>query len=207
MNGMRMTARFQLFALAGLVAAAAGCGDVVRDSRSPAILVVSSLQGGLGNGSPLAANVLSDVITNVRSPAPCTNLSPCPTVFNDVGQASLSLVMKNVTVQPTSNNQVTITRYTVAYRRNDGHNTPGVDVPYPFDAAVTVTVPPGATTSVGFELTRIVAKEEAPLVQLQTNPNFIATIADVTFYGHDVVGNAVSATGSILVEFGNYGDF
>jgi hypothetical protein len=29
----------------------------------------------------------------------------------------------------------------------------------------------------------------------------------VTFYGHDQAGNEVSATGSIQVDFGNFGDF
>jgi len=28
----------------------------------------------------------------------------------------------------------------------------------------------------------------------------------VTFYGHDQAGNDISATGSIGVEFGNFGD-
>jgi hypothetical protein len=53
---------------------------------------------------------------------------------------------------------------------------------------------------------RHVAKEESPLVQLVANPNIINTIAEVTFYGRDQVGNDISATGSISIEFGNFGD-
>jgi hypothetical protein len=34
----------------------------------------------------------------------------------------------------------------------------------------------------------------------------ISTIADVTFYGRDQAGNDVSATGSIGIDFGNFGD-
>jgi len=93
----------------------------------------------------------------------------------------------------------------VVYRRTDGHNTPGVDVPYPFDAAVTVTVGANGASS-GFQLVRNAAKQEAPLRALATNPDIISTIADVTFYGHDQAGNDVSATGSITVDFGNFGD-
>jgi len=48
--------------------------------------------------------------------------------------------------------------------------------------------------------------KEAPLRALATNPDIISTIADVTFYGHDQAGNDVSATGSITVDFGNFGD-
>ena len=44
---------------------------------------------------------------------------------------------------PTSNNAITVNRYRVTYRRSDGRNTPGVDVPYAFDGAVTFTVEPG----------------------------------------------------------------
>ena len=32
----------------------------------------------------------------------------------------------------------------------------------------------------------------------------LATIADVTFYGQDLVGNEISVTGSILVDFGEF---
>ena len=34
----------------------------------------------------------------------------------------------------------------------------------------------------------------------------INAIADVTFYGRDQVGNDISVTGSISIEFGNFGD-
>ena len=193
--------------LAAVGLAASSCGDVVRSSRSPVMLVVNSLQAAQGNHvATMAGNLSSDVITNVTSPAPCAPASPCPTVFNDVGSVVLGVVMKDVTVTPTTNNQVTITRYHVDYRRADGLNTPGVYVPYGFDGAVTITVAAGATGTAGFELVRIAAKEEAPLVQLKTSPNVVSTIADVTFYGRDQVGNDVSATGSILITFGNFGD-
>ena len=51
------------------------------------------------------------------------------------------------------------------------------------------------TVTIGFQLVRHTAKEESPLVQLKTNGVIITTIADVTFYGRDQVGNDISATG------------
>jgi hypothetical protein len=51
-----------------------------------------------------------------------------------------------------------------------------------------------------------VAKQEAPLVQLVDSPTIISTIADITFYGQDRVGNEISVMGSISVDFGNFGD-
>ena len=206
-RGFRMSVRVRLLALVGVVAAAAGCGDVVRQGRSASILTVSSLAGLAGGADGTASAVLlSDVLTLRTSPTPCTPAAPCPTIFDDFGQATLTLSMKDITVAPSSNNQVTISRYTVEFSRNDGRNVPGVDVPYAFDGAVTATVPPGGSAVVAFEFIRHVAKQESPLAQLVTNPNIITTIATVTFYGQDLVGNAVSASGVMSVNFGNFAD-
>ena len=105
-----------------------------------------------------------------------------------------------------TNNEVTITRYHVSYRRADGRNTQGVDVPYAFDGASTGTVPASGNITLGFELVRHVAKKEPPLIQLLTSSTIITTIADVTFYGQDRVGNEISVTGSLQIDFGNFGD-
>jgi hypothetical protein len=42
---------------------------------------------------------------------------------------------------------------------------------------------------------------------LKTSANIINVIARVTFYGADRVGNNVTVTGQIGIEFGNFGDF
>jgi len=133
-------------------------------------------------------------------------------VFGDAGQVQLRASLKDLgassaaPTSPTSNNEVTITRYHVEYVRTDGRNTEGVDVPYAFDGATTGTIPAGGNLTLGFELVRNIAKQQTPLIQLKTNPQILQTIANVTFYGHDQVGNEVSVTGSITVEFGNFGD-
>ena len=44
------------------------------------------------------------------------------------------------------------------------------------------------------------------MASLAFNPDVISTIAEVTFYGRDQAGNDVSATGSMGVDFGNFGD-
>jgi hypothetical protein len=147
------------------------------------------------------------VITNVISPAPCAADRPCPTVFGDQGKVQLSLGLRDETngIAPSKANSITISRYRVSYRRADGRNTPGVDVPYGFDGAATGTV--SGTLELGFSLVRVTAKNESPLIQLRSNGVFITTIADVTFYGRDQVGNEVSISGSIQIDFGNFGDF
>ena len=194
-----------------LALATAGCGDVVRQGRSPSQVVVMSLTAASGaEPEELGGTLHSDVLTIVERTVGGAQQS-IPTVFSDNGEVTLGLLLKDpgqpgLATSPSAINQVTMTRYRVTYQRSDGRNTPGVDVPYPFDGAATFTVPSAGTVEAGFEIVRHVAKQEAPLRALRTSGNIISTIAEVTFYGRDQAGNEVQASGSILIEFGNFGD-
>jgi len=198
----------RFFGVAAIVATSVSCGDVVRQTDAPVFVVIDSLQAAKGDTpGTLSSFLLSDVQNLVTSPAPCAPDNPCPTIFNDVGSATIHLAQKDVTnpnAPTTSNNAVTITRVHINYRRADGRNTPGVDVPYPWDAGVSVTVPPTGAVNVAFEIVRHVAKEESPLVQLISNPSIINTITEVTFFGHDQTGNQISVMGTIQINFGNF---
>jgi hypothetical protein len=195
------------FVLAAVAVATASCGDVIRQGQAPVVLVVNTLGATQGSKPGTFGNPLnSDVITNVTTPLPCSPTSPCPTIFNDIGQVVLSLAPKDASIAPTSNNQVTITRYHVEYMRTDGRNTQGVDVPFAFDAGLTGTVPQSGSVTLPFEIVRSTAKQEAPLRELDTNPGIINTIAKVTFYGRDLVGNDLSVTAQMQVNFANFGD-
>jgi hypothetical protein len=202
----------RVFVAAVVALAGTSCGDVVRTGRAPVFLVIDSLAAAKGDDEEkFFSFLLSDVITNVTTPAPCTTEAPCPTVFNDPGQATLRLTPKDIgpvggATAPSANNEVTINRVHVKYRRADGRNIQGVDVPYEFDGAATATVPASGTVTMGFQLVRHAAKQESPLVQLKNNGVIITTIAEVTLYGRDRVGNDVNATGTIEIDFGNFGD-
>jgi hypothetical protein len=208
---MRMQSLNRLVLFVALIAATASCGDVVRQGRAPVFLVIDGLRAANGSDpGTFFSFLLSDVQTMIIAGGTCTSAAPCPTFFNDPGQADLRIVPKDIgAVTPTvvsTNNEVTITRYHVSYRRADGRRGEGVDVPYAFDGAATGTIAAGSTLTLGFQLVRNVAKKESPLVQLVTSPSIITMIADVTFYGQDRVGNDISATGSIQNDFGNFGD-
>jgi hypothetical protein len=209
-----MKRMIRLFPIAVAVAASVSCGSVVRDGRAPVYLVIDQLQGirGAASAGTPSSTLVSDVITNIVTPAPCTAEAPCPTIFGDNGSVTLRAPLKDVVstttpAAPTTNNEVTVTRYHVEYIRTDGRNTPGVDVPYAFDGAATGTIPAGGTMSLGFVLVRNSAKQESPLIQLRNNPLIITAIAKVTFYGTDRVGHDVNVTGQIQIDFGNFGDF
>ena len=195
-----------LSAVALLALAAAGCGDFVRQGTGGGAATVLSLEAAAGvTPSAFGGTLLSDVVTNVKKKVNGAD-TLVPTVFNDIGKATVGVDMKDATTSATSVNQVTFTRYRVTYARADGRNTPNVDVPESFDSAVTFTVAPGSPGSVGFDLVRHVAKEQAPLVSLAANDDLITVIATVTFYGKDHAGHDVSAAGNIGITFGNFGD-
>jgi len=206
------TTAIRLAALTLLVAASSGCGDLVREGRSPSQVVIQLLEGASGADPDEMGNpLLSDVETFVTEPAPCTTTTPCRTFFNDLGEVTMSLVLKDqgqsgAPSTPSPINQITFSRYRVTYRRTDGRNTAGVDVPAPIDSAVTFTVPTDGTVTASFELVRNIAKREAPLLALINNGNIISAVADVSFFGRDQAGNDVTATGSIGVNFGNFAD-
>lgn len=199
-------------AVAGLALAALGvsaCGSATaREGQAASYPVIVALEGANGaRGESVTFStqaVASDVITFVKE----TNSY---TIFSDPGRVRMRLEMRDVTNpnDPTSNNAITFRRYRVVYKRSDGRNTPGVDVPYAFDGGVTFTVSPNSEVTAPFELVRVQAKQEAPLMQLTTGGSpavSISTLADVTFYGQDQTGREVQAVGTISINFANWGD-
>jgi hypothetical protein len=180
------------------VASSASCGDLQRQGTGASYLIVESLVGASGaKPDELDGTIHSDVITVVDD---------VPTIFNDLGEVTLRLAMKDPGItEPSTTNFITINRYRVRYIRADGRNTPGVDIPYGFDGGITVTV--GTSGAVhNFEIVRHTAKSEAPLAALAASGVIIATIAEVTFYGRDQDGREVIAMGRISINFGNFGD-
>ena len=167
----------------------------ITASRSSSILVIERIGAASGGTTFLE----SDVLTN-------------GSVFNDIGRVTTRLALKDPgtpesPTSPTSANFVTVTRYRVVYQRTDGRNTPGVDVPFPMDGAVTFTVVSGPQ-SAKFILVRASAKLEQPLRPLVGGGGaiIINTLAEVTFYGRDQTGAEVIATGTITVNFADWPD-
>src|SRR5215831_2955834 len=172
-----------LVAIGAVIASAVSCGDVVRTGRAPVMMVINSLEaaptGGFG-ANQFGNTLHSDVQVLLTTPPPCAPTTPCPTVYADVGQVTLSLILKDIgtatnPATATTNNQVTLNRLHIKYVRADGRNVQGVDVPYEFDGAVTGTIPPSGQATFTFEIVRHIAKEEPPLVNLIASPSIVTT--------------------------------
>jgi hypothetical protein len=194
------------------VAGSVSCGDVIRQDRAPVLIVIDSMEAASGaDPGTMSGFLLSDVQTLVEQQVDGETVL-VPTIFNDVGQATMRIIPKDagngaVSLAPSPWNNVTINRYRISFLRADGRNTPGVDVPFPVDGAVTATL--GSTpTVVPFEMVRHQQKLEQPLRSLANFGGrlFISTIAEITFYGADQVGNSVQVKGTISVSFSDYAD-
>jgi hypothetical protein len=195
---MRTTTALLVTALS--FSGASGCTVTQRTGTSPVQLFIASLEGGPGDDvSGFRHTFASDVLTNGR-------------VVDDGGRALLGLILKDpgtadLPTRPAPANLVTISRYRVRYLRADGRASPGVDVPYAFDGAVTFTVGPEGGV-VRFVLVRAQSKLEPPLVTLRESGGSVAlsTLAEVTFYGRDQAGHDLNVVGLIGVNFADWTD-
>jgi hypothetical protein len=198
--GVARTMRAASLLVAAATTLVGGCSSTVREGQSSSYLVLQRLEGASGadaGGGTFSSVLRSDVRTK-------------GSIFEDNGRVTLSIALKDVTnpTGPTANNLVTLNRYRVEYRRTDGRNTPGEDVPYAVEGAVGLTVGEQAVSTV-FTIVRAQAKLEKPLVTLVGNNGgalLISTIADVTFFGKDQTGRDVTVTGSMSVNFADWAD-
>ncbi len=191
---------------------APGCSSFLTKQSTTSYVIIDSLQASTGREpDKVAGSLASDVVTYVKKDNGSGQQVLLPFIFSDNFIATFSLAMKDPgTVEspnaPSANNSITLTRYHVKFIRSDGRNTEGVDVPYAFDGAMTVTV--GATGAKGAAiLVRSQAKTEAPLATyVNFNGPSLSTIAEVTFYGKDQTGRDVTVVGKIGVHFADFGD-
>ena len=196
--------------LAATLAGAAGPGCVnsgVTASRASTGLIIeriTAVPGGRPDGA--AATLLqSDVCVRSGAGEPCR-------VFDDVGQVTTRLLFKDPgpadsPSSPTSANFITLDRYRVRYVRSDGRSRPGIDVPHPWEGAMTATTMEESQTA-AFTLVRASAKLEAPLRALIAGGGAVIlnTTAEIEFYGRDQTGAGAAARGRIGVHFADWAD-
>ena len=194
-------------AVTGILSASACGGDLLRTGRGPMMLVVENMSAQPGGGGEGGSFLMSDV-QRLEDQTVNGVTVQVPTIVNDTVTATLRAIEKNQNAVATPVGGITLTRYRVVFRRADGRNTPGVDVPFGFDGGLGVTVNPGNVVQVAIDLVRHQAKLEPPLKNLAGlgGQMFISTIAEITFYGRDQNGNEASVMGRIDVQFGDFSD-
>jgi len=187
------------------------CTQVEDNSRSGSLLTITSVIGQPGGqGGQAGSPMLSDTCDNAN------NLPQDPefcTVFND----NATVGFKNDYLQigggagvgtPGFLNDIIITRYRVDYIRSNNRNTPGIDVPFGIDGTMNVRVPIRASATGVIMVVRHEAKLEPPLAELSNGPSegVLTANAQLQFFGKDVAGRTVSATGFLEIHFANYGE-
>ncbi len=168
--------------------AMAGCtGDFATDGNSPLILLMTGVNGG---------NVLTSDVS--------LGGAVCPDF--------VSLRLENhpkdpLQVQLDWRGDLVVTRYQVSYYRSDGRGAQGVDVPYTISGNLAAEVTYRNTANVSIEVVRRQAKLEPPLTGLiGGNPQVVTMFATISVQGVTNVGDAVSASGQLQIDFADYAD-
>ena len=125
-----------------LALASASCGSVVREGTGTSFLIVDALEAASGAEPDTFGGTLHSDVDHGRRRRADDVQRPRPRHVPARAEGSRR---RGSPTAPTQNQFITIDRYHVRFIRADGRNTQGVDVPYGFDGAFTVTV--GADTA------------------------------------------------------------
>jgi hypothetical protein len=209
---MRTNSKFNkkpafLILLAVLLAGYA-CTRVEDNSRSGSLLVVESVEGLIGGDDEPSTPLLSDTCDNDNDQPQDPQL--CGT-FND--NADITFTNEFLLNPPQDGggsflNDIIVNRYRVDYFRPNSRNTPGVDVPYGIDGTMNVRVPTSSQGTGSIVVVRHEAKYEPPLSELSNghSEGVITAQAEMKFFGQDLAGRTVSATGYLEIHFANFGE-
>ncbi len=104
-----------------------------------------------------------------------------------------------------------IERYEVSYTRSDGHNTPGVDVPFGFSGRLTTAVDVAASgnnVTIPLTVVRQQQKDEPPLRNMRGRggQDIFTVTAQITLHGRTTAGQAVTSTGFLTISFADFGN-
>lgn len=190
--------KLKIIGLIIMALAMVSCNAGENLSTSGSMLQFISLTGNDLAGEPGSTTVFSDVETN-------------GSIINDNGVALLkALPLDPLLENPTPYMEVLVDQIDIEFKRTDGRNVEGVDVPYRFTQPISVLVPFSTEVAIPFVLIRHVAKLEAPLLALREWVNqgkILQLVAVVTIHGKDKGGHRVApVTGYLSVWCSNFAD-
>jgi hypothetical protein len=190
--------KLKIFGLIIVALAMAACNALENQSTSATRLQIVSLTGNDLKGTAGSARVYSDVLTN-------------GSIFDDPGVADIKALPLDpllATTAITPYFDVLIDQMDVEFKRPDGRNMEGVDVPYRFTQPMSMLVPINTDMKIPFVLIRHMAKEQAPLLALRANNSqVLQLVAFITIHGKDLGGHRVAPViGPISVWCSNFAD-
>ncbi len=202
--------KFSLLMILAAALISYACTEVEDNSESASLLVVSRVNGipggeGEDDGVPLLSDVCENPSGTPQDPDLCG-------IFND----NAEITFENEYLQigpgagftPSFMNDIIVTQYRVDYTRANDRNTPGIDVPFGIDGVMNVRVPVNSNAIAPILIVRHTAKREPPLSDLTfgLGEEVLTAFAQMRFFGHDIAGRNVSATGLIEVHFANFAE-
>jgi hypothetical protein len=194
---MKVSAVVALIAVGGLIMTSCNLNPGFGNTNnSPILFVITSINSG--------NHLDSDVQDGEQTSPPATFVCP------DSVPVRVENHLKNPGVTNVDfRGDIIIERYEVQYVRSDGRGVQGVDVPFTISGNLTAQVASGNSATVNIEVVRRQAKLEPPLLQL-ASPSGGSTIftafAQITLHGRTDIGQTVTATGTLQIDFADFGD-
>ncbi|MGB9004871.1 MAG: hypothetical protein WCB96_04010 [Candidatus Aminicenantales bacterium] len=187
---------------ASLILAAAflllSCNALEKNTQSASMLVINSLRGTNLKGE--AADYLqSDVLIE-----DATTGAQTITADSAIVNVTATLLEPTPSLPTSVYNDIQLERYVVTFSQPNGNKVEGRDVPYSFEGRLSALVKVGTDLDVGFIIVREVAKIEPPLIDLRDYSDILQVTAKIDFYGKDIAGKSVKATGYLTIFFANY---
>ena len=169
-----------------------------QDHQSNSILLVARIVGHTDGGD--AADFLeSDVFEDVDA-----------TFVADIITATLEAKLKepvSIGLGPSYQNRINIHSYDVSYTYVDSNMSPvpSPNAPEAFTGRLSEQIDIDGSLDIDFIVVRALAKTEPPLLNV-AGLDSLQIVAQITFYGEDIAGNPVEATGYLTIYFSNFID-
>ncbi len=167
------------------------------DNRSNSILLIVAITGHTDGGD--SADFLESDIEDTGN-----------TVVADIITASLEAKLKepvSIGLGPSYLNRINIHSYDVSYTYvdTDIDPVPSPNAPATFTGRLSEQIDIDGSISVDFVVVRAQAKNALPLEGILVGET-LQVVARITFYGEDIAGNPIQATGYLTIYFADYAD-
>jgi hypothetical protein len=185
----------QIWALLSCVFLLSTC-TIDPNNQSSSILLVAAITGHTDGGD--GADFLeSDVWEDVDA-----------TVVADIITATLEARLKepeSIGLGSSYQNRINIHSYDVSYTWVDSNSVPSPNAPATFTGRLSVQIDIDGSMDVDFVVVRAQAKTAAPLTGM-SGTETLQVVARITFYGEDIAGKPIQATGYLTIYFANFID-